>query len=161
MRRFVMQRIGNQPLDVRFGQRCQGDFVDAPAAIADGVQLARQGMAVVNLVAAVGAYQQQVLHVGTGQQIFQQVERCRIDPLQIIQKQRQRMPSPGEHADESPEHQQETALRLLRFQGLHGRRVTDDELQFRNQVGHQPRFGVQGVLQCIAPLRQLGVVLAQ
>ena len=80
------------------------------------VELAHQRMGGVDLVVPIGADQQQVPHVRLGQQVLEQVERRRVEPLQIVEEQRQRMLRPGEHADEAPEHQLEAALRVLRRQ---------------------------------------------
>ncbi len=74
------------------------------------------GWAAVDLVVAIGTDQQQVLHIRPGQQILEQIERRRVEPLQIVEEERQRMLRPGEHADEPPEHQLEAALRVLRRQ---------------------------------------------
>jgi hypothetical protein len=71
-----------------------------------------------------------VLHIRPGQQIPEQIKRCRVEPLQIIEEQGKRMFRPCEYADKSPEHQLEAALRVL------GRKLRDwwlfsyDELQF-------------------------------
>ena len=84
----------------------------------------------VDLVVAIGADQQQVPHVRLGQQILEQVERRRVEPLQIVEEQRQRMLRPGEHADEAAEHQLEPPLRLLRLELGDRRLLADDERQF-------------------------------
>ncbi len=57
----------------------------------------------IDLVVPVGADQHQVPHVGLGQQILHQIERCRIEPLQVVEEQGERM-LPREYTDESPEH---------------------------------------------------------
>ena len=100
--------------------------------IASSVRMQR--MRGVDLVVAVGADQQQVLHVGLGQQLLDQIERGRVEPLQIVEEQRERMLRPREHADEAPEHQLEAALRLLRRQLRDRRLLADDELHFGDQV---------------------------
>ena len=84
----------------------------------------------IDLVVAIGADQHQVPQVRPGQQILEQIERRRVEPLQIVEEQRQRMFRPGEDADETPEHQLETALRLLRLELGDRRLLADDELQF-------------------------------
>ena len=68
------------------------------------------GCAGIDLIVPIGADQQQVLHVRLRQQILEQVERRRVEPLQIVEEQRQRMFRPREDADEAPEHQLETDL---------------------------------------------------
>ncbi|MNK97407.1 hypothetical protein D3C87_1177390 [compost metagenome] len=161
MRNLVMQRLGDQLLDVRLGQRCQRDLFDPAARSANGLELARQRVGDIHFVAAIGAHQHQVAHVRAGQQILQQVERCRVEPLQIVEKQGQRMLGPGKHTDKAPEHQKETPLCLLRVKGRNRWWFADDEFEFRDEVGHQPRIGIQRLLQRVTPVRQLRVVLAQ
>jgi hypothetical protein len=64
-------------------------------------------------------------------------------------------------ADKPPEQQLETALCLLRRK-LHDRRLlSDEELQFGDNVGHEPPVRVQRLAQRVAPAGQLGVALAQ
>src|SRR5580692_11491906 len=93
--------------------------------------------------------------------MLDQVERRRVEPLQIVEKQRQRMFGPREDAEKSPEHQLETALRLLRRKLRDRRLLPDEELQFGNEVDHEPPVRAQRLAQRIAPAGQLGVALAQ
>src|ERR1700679_272668 len=67
----------------------------------------------------------------------------------------------GKYTHESPEHELETALRLLRLKFRNWRRVTDDELQFRDEVGHEPCIRIQRLQKRAAPARQLGFALAE
>ena len=91
----------------------------------------------IDFVVPVGADQHQVLHIRPGQQILEQIERRRVEPLQIVEEQGQRMFRPREYADESPEHQLEAALRVL-WRKLRDRRLfSDDELQFGDQIHHE------------------------
>ena len=55
----------------------------------------------------------QVLQIRPGQQILEQIERRRVEPLQVVEEERQRMLRPGEYADEAPKYQLKTALRVL------------------------------------------------
>ena len=68
----------------------------------------------IDFVVPIGADHQQVPHIRPGQQILEQVERRRIEPLQIVEEQGERMFRPGEDADEAPEHELKTPLRVLR-----------------------------------------------
>src|ERR1700722_10631662 len=90
----------------------------------------------INLVVSVGADQQQMLRVRLGQKVLDQIERCRVEPLQIIEEQGQRM-FPCEYADKSSEHQLEPALRIL-WRKLGDRRLFSyDEFQFGNQIHNE------------------------
>src|ERR1700752_5099258 len=87
----------------------------------------------INLVAPVGADQHQMLHVRPGQQILYQIERCPVEPLQIVEEQGQRM-FPCEYADESTEHELEAALRILSRKLRNRWLFSYDEFQFGNQI---------------------------
>src|SRR6202034_4789769 len=96
----------------------------------------------INLVVPVGADQHQMLHVRLGQQILNQIERCRVEPLQIVEEQGQRM-FLCEYADKSTEHQLEAALRIL-WRKLGNRWLFSyDEPQFGNQVHHELSVRIQ------------------
>src|SRR5215467_911506 len=66
-----------------------------------------------------------------------------------------------EHVDEPLEHPLEAALRVLRRKLRHRRRVSDNELQVRDQVDYELSVGAQRITKGVAPAAQLGVALAQ
>jgi len=53
-------------------------------------------MSAIDLIVPVRTDQHQVLQIRLGQQILEQVERRRVQPLQIVKEQRQRMFLAGE-----------------------------------------------------------------
>src|SRR5580693_4076099 len=95
------------------------------------------------------------------QQILEQVEGRSVEPLQIVEKQRQRMFRPGEYANEAPENELEAALRLLRLKLRDRRLVSNDELQFGDEVGHERCIQLERFQKRAAPDRQFCVVLAE
>jgi hypothetical protein len=60
-----------------------------------------------------------------------------------------------------PEHELETALRLLQISLRDRRRVTDDELQFGDEVGDEPCVRLKRLQKRPAPDRQLGVAFVE
>src|ERR1700678_978837 len=101
-----------------------------------------------------------MLHVRRGQQILDQLERCRVEPLQIIEEQGQGM-FPCEYPDKTTEHQLEAALRVL-WRELRNRRVFSyDELQFGNQIHNELCIRIQRFTKGIAPSTQLFFAFAQ
>jgi hypothetical protein len=94
--------------------------------------LRRSGCA--GLVVPVGADQQQVPHFRVRHQMLEEVERCCIQPLQIIEEQRERVFFAREHPEEAPEHHLEAVLRVLRRQVRHRWLFPDHELQLWNEV---------------------------
>ena len=126
--RLAAKRIRNELSYVFTGERRKRDLLHVRSRVPDRFELAHQRMGRSDFVVPVSADQHQVLHVRLGQQILEQIERRRVEPLQVVEEERQRMFRPREHADESPEHQLETALRIL-WRKLRNRRlVSDDEL---------------------------------
>ena len=105
---FAAQRIRNELAHVFSGKRLKPDLRYERACGADCVKSVRQRVRGSDLVVAIGADHQQVLQIRPGQQILQEVERRRVDPLQVVEEERQWMLRPGEHADKSAKHQLET-----------------------------------------------------
>jgi len=87
-----------------------------------------------DFVIAVGADEEKIAEIGPAQQVFQQVERRRVEPLQVIEEERQRMFRPSEHADKLAKHHLEASLRVLWRKLRDRRRLPDDELHFRNEI---------------------------
>ena len=87
-----------------------------------------------DLVVPVGADQQQVPHLRVRDQMLEEVERRCIQPLQIIEEQRERVLLAREHPEEAPEHHLEAVLRILRRQVGDRRLLPDHELQLGNEV---------------------------
>src|SRR6266704_858243 len=76
----------------------------ARSGVANRLQRASKRVRRTDLVVPVGADQQQVVHLRVRDQMLEEVERCRIQPLQIIEEQRERVLLACEHAEEAPEH---------------------------------------------------------
>jgi hypothetical protein len=87
-----------------------------------------------DLVVAVGPDQQDVPHIRIGDQVLQQFESCRIQPLQVIEEQGERVLRPREHAEEPSEYHLEAVLRILRRKVLNRRLFPDDELELGDEV---------------------------
>ena len=119
------------------------------------------GWAERDFVVPVGADQQQVPHIRLGQQVLEQIERRRIEPLQIVEEQGQRMLRPGEHAEEAPEDQLEASLRVLRRQLGHRRLLADDELQLGDQIHHELPVRTQRLAERLTPAAELRFALRQ
>src|SRR6476660_1154851 len=111
----------------------KSNLVNCTSSPADRLDLAYQRMSRIDFVVPVGADQQQVLDFRPGQQIFQQIQCCRVQPLQIVEKQGQRMLWPGKYANESAEHLLKTDLRNLGRNFGDGWLFPYNEPQFRNK----------------------------
>src|SRR4030095_88406 len=115
----------------------------------------------VNFVVSVRADQHQVPHIGLGEQILDQIERGRIEPLQIVEEQRKRMLRPRANSDKSPQDEQESALGVLERKVGDWRRFADDELQFRNKVHNELSVRTERLMKRIAPFVQFAFALTQ
>ena len=101
--RFRPQRVGDEPSDVAGRERLERDLLDARPSVADLLQHPDEQMRGVKFVGPVGADQQDVLHVRFCDQVLNDFEGRSIQPLQIVQEQRERTLWPGESAEEAPE----------------------------------------------------------
>jgi len=86
-------------------------------------------MSEANFVVPVRADQQQVLHLGLRQQILHQVQRRRIQPLQIVEEQGKRMFRPREYSDESAKYLLKPVLCVPRGKFGNGRLFSDNEFE--------------------------------
>ena len=143
------------------GKRRQRDLRHLAAGVLDGVKLQPQRMDGIDFVVAVCADQHEVLQIRSGQEILKQVERRRVEPLKIVEEERQRMSRLREHADKPPKHKLETSPRVL-WRKLRDRRlVTDDKLKLGNEIGHEPPVRAERLQKGVAPTAQLVVPLPE
>ncbi|HYS82884.1 MAG TPA: hypothetical protein VEM76_19425, partial [Anaeromyxobacteraceae bacterium] len=160
-RRLAAKRIRDELSDVLTGEGRQPDLLYGGARVPDRLELSRQRMCGRDLVVPVSADQHEVLQLRPGQQVLEQIERRGVEPLQVVEEERQRVLRPREDAEESPEHELETPLRVLRREFGRRRLLTDDELELRDQVQHQPPVRLQRLAERVAPAGQLRLALAQ
>src|SRR6476469_564681 len=98
-------------------------------------------------------------NVGVGHQVVQQIERRRIEPLQIVEEEGERMLLAREHAEETPEHHLEAVLRVLRRQVWDRRLRSDHELQLGNEVHDELTVRAKRLTQRVAPAAKLRLAL--
>ena len=84
-------------------ERRQDDVLHRCAHAADRIELAHQRVSGIDLVIPIGADQQQMLQIRPSQQVLEKIERRHVQPLQIVEEERQWMLRPGEHAYEAPQ----------------------------------------------------------
>src|SRR6202011_2160925 len=128
---------------------------------ADRLQRPQKRVRGADLVVPVGADQQQVSHFRVRYQMLEELERCCIQPLQIIQEQRERVLLAREHPEEAPEHHLEAVLRVLRRQVRDRWLFPNHELQFGNEVDDELTVRAQRLAQGIPPPAKLRLALAQ
>jgi hypothetical protein len=133
MLRVAAERVRDKPSHVFGRQRSQLDVLH-PSACSNGLQLAHERMRCSDFVVAVGTDEEKIAEVGPTQQVFQKVQRRRVEPLEVIEEECERMFRSSEDADELPKHPLEAALRVLWLKLRDRRRLPDDELHFRNEI---------------------------
>ena len=159
--RRAAKRIRNEPDQVFLGERRKTDFLHESSRLADSTERAQKRMRGTDFVLPVGADQQHVPHFRVRHQMLEEVERCCIQPLQIIEEQRERMLLAREHPEEAPEHHLEAVLRVLRRQVRDRWLFPDHELQLGNEVDDELAIEAQHLDERIAPPAKLGLALAQ
>ena len=127
----AVERIRNQPAQIFAAEGRKENLLDERSGFADRLEFAHQWMGRRDFVVPIGADQQKMLHIRLGHQVFEQIERGRVEPLQVVQEQGERMLRPGEHAKEPSEDQFEAALRVLRRKLRDRRLLANDELRVR------------------------------
>src|SRR5215813_14013946 len=115
----------------------------------------------VDFVVPVGADHNQMLHIRLGQQILEQMERCCVKPLQVVEEESKRMIRPCEDADEPPEDQLEPALRVLWWKKRHRWLFSEDVLQLRDEVYNQQPVRTQRLTKGVAPDAQVCIGFTQ
>ncbi len=108
MLRLAMQGIGDEPADIVESKGCQHDLLDPRSGLADRLERPQKRVRGADLVVPIGPDQQQVPHLRVRDQVLEEVERRRIQPLQIVEEQRERVLLPREDAEEPPEHHLES-----------------------------------------------------
>ena len=108
-----VERIRNQPAQIFAAEGAKENLLDERSGFADRLEFAHQWVGRRDFVVPIGADQQKMLHLRLGHQVFEEIERGRVEPLQVVQEQGERMLGPGEHAKEPSEDQFEAALRVL------------------------------------------------
>src|SRR5262245_14819838 len=114
-----------------------------------------------DFVVAIGADEKKIAEIGPTQQVFQEVERRCVEPLQVVEEQRQRMLRPSEDADELPKQDLETPLSVLWRKLRDWWRLSDDVLHFRDEIPNQCRVRSQRLTQRIAPGRKVCIAFAE
>src|SRR5713101_1708372 len=132
-----MHGIGDELADIVEPERRQHDLLDPRSGLADRAQRPQKRVRGTDLVVPVGADQQQVPHFRVRDQMLEEIERRRVEPLQIVEEQGERVFRPCEYLDEAPEHQLEPILGVLWWKIRNRWLRADYEFQFRDEVNNE------------------------
>src|SRR3981189_3116693 len=87
---------------------------------------------------------------------------CRgIEPLQVIEEQRQRVIRFGERAEEPSEHPLKSVFCLSRRQGRNGRLFPDQELKLGNEVHDELNVRAHCLAERVSPPAEFDIALAK
>src|SRR5262249_31095712 len=111
--RRAAKGVRNQLREMLSAERPERDLLHLSSGGPDRLELAHKRMRCGDFVVAVSADEEKVAKFGPAQQVFQQIKRRRVEPLQIIKEERERMLRPCEDADELAKHQLEAPLCVL------------------------------------------------
>ncbi len=114
-----------------------------------------------DLVVPVRTDKEEVSDVRVGHQMFEEVEGSRVQPLQIIQEESERVLLSAEYADERPEHRIESVLRFLRRNLRHRQLLADYELELGDEIYDKLTVQTHSIPDCVPPTPNLCLVLAQ
>src|ERR1700740_1926426 len=100
-------------------------------------------------------------HFRVRNQMLDEVERCCIQPLQIVEEQRERVLLACEHPKEAPEHHLESVLRVLRRQDRDRWLCPNDEFQLGHEIDDELPVRAQRLAERVAPPAKLGLALSE
>src|SRR5262249_52492428 len=120
--------------DMPSGERPKRDLLYPAASGLDRLELAHKRMRCSDFVITVSADEEKIAEIGPAQQVFEQVERRCVEPLQVIEEQRQGMFRPSEDPDKLPKHHLKTPLRVLWWKFRYRRRLSYNVLHFGNET---------------------------
>ncbi|MEH2583532.1 hypothetical protein V1281_005427 [Nitrobacteraceae bacterium AZCC 2161] len=115
-------------------------------------------MAGTHLVVSVRTDEQEILRLGARHQIFDKHERCRIEPLEIIHKNNERVVGAGKYADEALEYSLKSELRVQGRQCGDRWLWSDQDHKLGDQIGQKSALTADRIEDGIAPV--VDVILA-
>src|ERR1700722_10096132 len=108
-----MQSSGDNPSDIIEPKGCQPDLLARRSGIANRPERPQKRVRGSDLVVSIGPDQKQVPHLRVRDQVLEEVERRCIEPLQIVEEQRERVLLPCEYAEKPPENHLKAVLRFV------------------------------------------------
>src|SRR5215469_10768835 len=94
-------------------------------------------------------------------EVLKEIECCRIQPLQIVEKQRERVLLPREDSEKTPKDHLEAVLRVLRWQIQDRRLWSNYKLEFGNEIHDELAVLTERLAQSTPPLAELFVASPQ
>src|ERR1700675_1478072 len=92
-----------------------------------------------------------MLHLARDDEMLKQLKRGPVHPLQVVQEQDERMLRTREHGEESLKDALKAIFGVLGRQFRNGRQRSEDELEFRDEIGDYPAIGFDRLSQIAFP----------
>ena len=156
-----MEGIRDEMAEIVEPEGSQHDLMHPRIGFADRLERPQQRVCGTDLIVPIGPDHQQRPHLRVGDQMLEEIERRCIQPLQIVEKQGQRVLLPREHAKEAPKYHLEAILRVLGRQVRDRGLLSDHQLQLWNQVHDELTIGTQRVAERLPPAAKFHFALAQ
>ena len=156
-----MHGTRDEPAHIIQSERREHDLVHPRPSLAQAVQRQHEGVRRADFVVAIGADQQQVACLTPANQVFDQSKSRGVDPLQVVEKQHQRVLGLGEHVEERAKYHLKAVARVLRRQVRDRGLFADHQLQLRNQTRDELTVRLHGLPDGIAPASEFRFVAAK
>src|SRR5207244_12878857 len=141
--------------------RGENDLAHHSLRPANGIQRVHQGVRRADLVVAVRSDDKQVSDVRVRDEVLEQLEGRRVQPLEIIEKEGERVLLAGEHPQKRPELPVKTILGFPGWELRNRWLFPDDELEFGDEVHDELTIRANGLAYRVSPPVDLCLTLAQ
>ena len=156
-----MHGTRDQPAHIIQFERREHDLVHPRPSPAQRIQRQHERVRRADFVVAIGSDQQQVACLTPANQVLDQSKGRGVDPLQVVEKQHQRVLGLGEHVEERAKYHLKTVARVLRWQVRDRRLFADHELQLGNETRDELAVRLHGLPDGIAPASEFRFVAAK
>src|ERR1700723_3004561 len=129
--RLAVKRIHQQARQVLNEQGREHDLLHVRSGSPYHVELVHEWVSRIHLIVSIDANHHQMPHIRAGCQLLEQIEHCRIEPLQIVEKQREWVLLAREHAEEAAEHRSKKPPGMVGRQVVVGRLRSTRQLELR------------------------------
>ena len=152
-------RFGDHASKVVSGEWPHNDVLHQSPGLPHGFQHQPERVVRTDFVVAVGADHQEGPAHGRRHDARQELQGCRVEPLEIIEEEHQRMVAPSEHGEEAAQDGEKAILGLAERQIRHRRLRADEDLEFGNEVHDETTVRPQRIQHGLAPDRELRLAL--
>src|ERR1700691_1765731 len=156
-----MQSVGDELGHVVERKRRESDITHHNLRCPNGSQSLHQWMRGADFVVTESSDQQEVMDVGMRDEVLEQLEGRRIQPLEIVEKNGERVLLACEHSQKRSEHHVKTALGFRGGEGSNRGLLADDEHELGNEAHNELAIRANGFLNRLPPTLDRCLALAE